>query len=1056
MEDGKEIQIDRLTYEQLMNECHITDAAEFRRILRTSKLPPVSSRRTIERKQANLIVKRITGQPIDWAKYKTQQKDADDGGPLTRKTSQEAVNSIEAWYQAIVQQGTSENIIDKDRLLGIACEGGFLQGPGDSEFVACFDPGINVIIGDRGTGKSTALNLAGVMADSVREETQVLIKRLLNLLSPVNKQEEISGAVRLSHRALRVLRFYSIKKYANFFSIGGVVYCYYVDVTQRAYEVLAHHCKGWQPVENIDQAMPSILFLEQGEVIRIAEEREEDQGKLYLNTLLDAIYPDLYRLRMNLAQEIKNLSVQFEHTHISYHSLDCRGIELFLDERFEEIRQFSNDLTQGEISVESARVILGYIDRYFNYKNRQPEEFWKDKPLLDYLTEKDDDVLYYLYIGPISRSLGDKLRALRQLREQAWRSPAAETSSDPGPFSPSSEEQIEDDVDSQDTEDSELLWKAYGSEQSKSYANEMYRLSARILASLRRRLSALNSWSRIFKPDWADYNDALDALARGYQNVVKTRIAMIKAQEEKCRAITKALNKKDDLEIRIFTLGAQEIIQELLTRIQDFPHISSFEEKVLKTLPNFDMIDLEEIKKRYDNAIESLLNALDEIGQGQLELQPKYLYNRIKIELLQGSSYRDFQQLSFGQKTGIILKMVLDTTDKWLVLIDQPEDNLDTFSIVNIIAPTLNRIGAERQVVLVTHNSNLVMALDVRNLIALESLGENAQIKLRGPLFREAAVQELFGILEGGLNTFWRKMTTYEEFISQIGTHVRDADLQNLEVSFRQRTIDDLRNYLQPLVSDGSLLDFLRHQLKQLRPDEFKTQIQEFGIYAESLEKDSSGEIGKLLELLNTFSNNLDAHLVRFLEAINEIRRIDTQPNPTQVDLYTLLHHLKNAQTNRLIPKRDIRIMIDERLRDYPVWADEIHLKLVFRNLISNALTATESRVFEALRKKQRDHRSEEININLDEYDDHSITLHFQDNGCGMPKEILERLYCGPCSTKPDTDHGVGGVIISKLLELNQGKVVIVESHQSGAKRGTLQSITLRRENHNEKDTDRG
>ncbi len=87
------------------------------------------------------------------------------------------------------------------------------------------------------------------------------------------------------------------------------------------------------------------------------------------------------------------------------------------------------------------------------------------------------------------------------------------------------------------------------------------------------------------------------------------------------------------------------------------------------------------------------ITLLDEqINQNKID----YFTFPIKIELLQGNTFREFQQLSFGQKSGY-LENGVSTTTKSIIVIDQPEDNLDAYSIINIIAPALKNRKHRRQ-----------------------------------------------------------------------------------------------------------------------------------------------------------------------------------------------------------------------------------------------------------------------------------------------------------------------------------------------------------------------
>ncbi len=59
----------------------------------------------------------------------------------------------------------------------------------------------------------------------------------------------------------------------------------------------------------------------------------------------------------------------------------------------------------------------------------------------------------------------------------------------------------------------------------------------------------------------------------------------------------------------------------------------------------------------------------------------------------------------------------MDRHDRRPLIIDQPEGNLDSASIYSSLVPYLRRAKKDRQIILVTHNPNLVIAADADQVI---------------------------------------------------------------------------------------------------------------------------------------------------------------------------------------------------------------------------------------------------------------------------------------------------------------------------------------------------
>ncbi len=77
-----------------------------------------------------------------------------------------------------------------------------------------------------------------------------------------------------------------------------------------------------------------------------------------------------------------------------------------------------------------------------------------------------------------------------------------------------------------------------------------------------------------------------------------------------------------------------------------------------------------------------------------------------------------FEQMSPGKKSFIVLKLILEFSDSKIpVLIDQPEDSLDNRAIYNELTKYIKKTKKNRQIIIVTHNPNIVVSGDAENII---------------------------------------------------------------------------------------------------------------------------------------------------------------------------------------------------------------------------------------------------------------------------------------------------------------------------------------------------
>lgn len=83
-------------------------------------------------------------------------------------------------------------------------------------------------------------------------------------------------------------------------------------------------------------------------------------------------------------------------------------------------------------------------------------------------------------------------------------------------------------------------------------------------------------------------------------------------------------------------------------------------------------------------------------------------------------------KMSTGKASFVILMIIIGLSESHApILIDQPEDNLDNRSITEDLVKYLKDKKKERQIILVTHNANIVVNADAENIIVANQKGQN-------------------------------------------------------------------------------------------------------------------------------------------------------------------------------------------------------------------------------------------------------------------------------------------------------------------------------------------
>ena len=168
--------------------------------------------------------------------------------------------------------------------------------------------------------------------------------------------------------------------------------------------------------------------------------------------------------------------------------------------------------------------------------------------------------------------------------------------------------------------------------------------------------------------------------------------------------------------------------------------------KELKTIINLDEFNDSDYTK------ELMVQMVDKIIDGSLALKNGYnvesalreifddWYN-IKYNVRMGEDSIDV--MSPGKKALVLLKLLIDMAEsKCPILIDQPEDDLDNRSVFDDLIPFIKKKKKDRQIIVVTHNANVVLGADADEIIVANQNGNNCPNKEYRFEYRTGAIEE--------------------------------------------------------------------------------------------------------------------------------------------------------------------------------------------------------------------------------------------------------------------------------------------------------------------------
>jgi hypothetical protein len=118
------------------------------------------------------------------------------------------------------------------------------------------------------------------------------------------------------------------------------------------------------------------------------------------------------------------------------------------------------------------------------------------------------------------------------------------------------------------------------------------------------------------------------------------------------------------------------------------------------------------------------------------------------------------EDLSTGQKNTSILSLLL-ARGNGPVLIDQPEDELDSEFLFRELVPMFRSAKVSRQLIIVSHNANIPVIGDAELVYALEASGGRGVCRAQGGLDRPEVTRAVLDIMEGSEEAFRRRQEKY-------------------------------------------------------------------------------------------------------------------------------------------------------------------------------------------------------------------------------------------------------------------------------------------------------
>ena len=136
------------------------------------------------------------------------------------------------------------------------------------------------------------------------------------------------------------------------------------------------------------------------------------------------------------------------------------------------------------------------------------------------------------------------------------------------------------------------------------------------------------------------------------------------------------------------------------------------------------------------------------------------------FELLDGTKFKMMDELSVGQRCTVMLSILLQRSDRMLI-VDQPEDHLDNAFIVGTLIGAIRKRSKQGQLLFSTHNANIPVLGEAARIIRLDSNGKRGFVVHAEPLDHPKSVAAITSIMEGGEDAFHTRAQFYRRFASE-------------------------------------------------------------------------------------------------------------------------------------------------------------------------------------------------------------------------------------------------------------------------------------------------
>ncbi len=211
-------------------------------------------------------------------------------------------------------------------------------------------------------------------------------------------------------------------------------------------------------------------------------------------------------------------------------------------------------------------------------------------------------------------------------------------------------------------------------------------------------------------------------------------------------------------------LKIQPILEYLFEILSDY--FDSTKVKFIAKIDKSNFSSLYDLIKLYCYHIEDVIKSTKSSDDLDKELSTlNSLKISVKDEILidDNGILKKLRNLSPGTQANYLMEYIVFKDTTIPLLIDQPEDNIDNSTIYKVLTNWFERLKAKRQIIVASHDPNIVINADSENIVLCNQIASNKFEYQNGALEYKDNIEKISQILDGGSTALKRRLIKYGE-----------------------------------------------------------------------------------------------------------------------------------------------------------------------------------------------------------------------------------------------------------------------------------------------------